>query len=753
MEEKKSRRPGLQTTVRRIPSEAVKTTKNQRASKASGKGSSDQNGRKKTSGTGKPEYIRSATTDTTAQKQAEELTRASLKASEKLKNAIRFSMTDTADAKAPQAKLSDIKVTIPETEKPARQTAAKAVSPVKKEVQKPSDGPAKQQTVLKPEKNPEETESPAKPKADEGLKTSKQTSEPVEKPKEQKIPKADEELKESQAPGAVEQSKELKKVPEADQKPEKQKKGEPKAEIKKKTGDPKAEMKKMSKKTVAKAASGIKGLGNSGKKMTQKLVHAGKVLTKSSADNQMEKRQKRVYQQRLIILAILAVCVLFLGSCVYHVFHFDRNTTVNGVDVSGLSVNAAAEKMASESKNYSLLITGDGGVQDEIRDSLLQVKVTDPSGLKKAMRKQNPFTWITDGFRKKKITANISASFDEDRLKEDIAALSILQEDNMEEPVDATLTETDDGHYQIEKETIGSKFDVDEASDLIADAVGNYQRSVNISASQQHPQVYSTSKNLADRMKQWNAYLESAGISYNFPAKTVTLESSDLAKLLSDDGENVTVSYAKVADLMANWRETYDTYNNSFKFKTESGETIKTWYEGDYGYELDEEGTAKDLIANIKAGDKSNHDPKWYHEGRSMDNMGLGDTYVEVSIEDQHLWVHKDGEVVVDTDVVTGNPNPDDKGRNRETYKGCYAIKGKYEKVTLGSLDVQGYASPVNYWVPFNGGEGLHDAPWRDEFGGTIYQNNGSHGCVNCPEDMMGKIYANVEKGEAVIIY
>lgn len=687
MEEKKSRRPGLQITVRRIPSEAVKTTKNQRASKASNKEGSDQNGRSRTSGAGKSEYIRhSEMTDMTAQKQAEALTQASLKASEKLKNAIRFSMADTTDTKAPQAKLSDIKVKAPEAEKPE---TPKTPARTEKKTETPK-------TPVKPEKKPEEAERPASSD---------------EKPKEQKTPKADEEITE------------------------------------------KKQASKPAEKPIAKTASGIKGLGNSGKKMTQKLVHAGKVLTKSSADNQMEKRQKRVYKQRLVILAILAVCVLFLGSCVYHVFHFDRNTTVNGVDVSGLSVNAAAEKMASASKNYSLLITGDGGVQDEIRDSLLQVKVTDPSGLKKAMRKQNPFTWITDGFRKKKITANIKASFDEDRLKTDIAALSILQEDNMEEPVDAALTETDDGHYQIEKETIGSKFDVDAAASLIANAVGNYQRSVNISASQQHPQVYSTSKNLADRMKQWNAYLESAGISYNFPAKTVTLESSDLAKLLSDDGESVTVSYAKVADLMANWRETYDTYNNSFKFKTESGETIKTWYEGDYGYELDEEGTAKDLIANIKAGDKGNHDPKWYHEGNSMDNMGLGDTYVEVSIKDQHLWVHKDGEVVVDTDVVTGNPNPDDNGRNRETYKGCYAIKGKYEKVTLGSLDVQGYASPVNYWVPFNGGEGLHDAPWRDEFGGTIYQNNGSHGCVNCPEDMMGKIYANVEKGEAVIIY
>ncbi len=36
------------------------------------------------------------------------------------------------------------------------------------------------------------------------------------------------------------------------------------------------------------------------------------------------------------------------------------------------------------------------------------------------------------------------------------------------------------------------------------------------------------------------------------------------------------------------------------------------------------------------------------------------------------------------------------------------------------------YASPVSFWMPFNGGVGFHDATWRSSFGGTIYQYNGS---------------------------
>ena len=43
------------------------------------------------------------------------------------------------------------------------------------------------------------------------------------------------------------------------------------------------------------------------------------------------------------------------------------------------------------------------------------------------------------------------------------------------------------------------------------------------------------------------------------------------------------------------------------------------------------------------------------------------------------------------------------------------------------------YVTPVKYWMPFNGGIGLHDAVWQSAFGGERYKTKGSHGCVNLP--------------------
>ena len=53
----------------------------------------------------------------------------------------------------------------------------------------------------------------------------------------------------------------------------------------------------------------------------------------------------------------------------------------------------------------------------------------------------------------------------------------------------------------------------------------------------------------------------------------------------------------------------------------------------------------------------------------------------------------------------------------------------------------------------FAGNVGIHDATWRTEFGGNMYQWDGSHGCINVPYDKAAAIYANIEVGMPVVVY
>ena len=66
----------------------------------------------------------------------------------------------------------------------------------------------------------------------------------------------------------------------------------------------------------------------------------------------------------------------------------------------------------------------------------------------------------------------------------------------------------------------------------------------------------------------------------------------------------------------------------------------------------------------------------------------------------------------------------------------------------------EGYATPVEYWMPFYGGVGIHDADsWRSSYGGDIYQYSGSHGCINTPTANAAIIYQNIEPGTPIICY
>ena len=55
--------------------------------------------------------------------------------------------------------------------------------------------------------------------------------------------------------------------------------------------------------------------------------------------------------------------------------------------------------------------------------------------------------------------------------------------------------------------------------------------------------------------------------------------------------------------------------------------------------------------------------------------------------------------------------------------------------------------------MPFYGDVGLHDAPWRTAFGGTIYLEGGSHGCVNMPPAAAATLFNNVSAGFPVVVH
>ncbi len=124
----------------------------------------------------------------------------------------------------------------------------------------------------------------------------------------------------------------------------------------------------------------------------------------------------------------------------------------------------------------------------------------------------------------------------------------------------------------------------------------------------------------------------------------------------------------------------------------------------------------------------------------------VGTTYIEISLEKQHMWFYKEGKLIVSTDVVTGYKNAHD------TPTGLYYVINKASPARLvgETWDVW-----VNYWLGVTyDGIGIHDSTWRyGGYGGNIYTYDGSHGCINTPYDEVKKIYDNCEEKTPVVIY
>mgnify|MGYP000101024566 FL=1 len=145
--------------------------------------------------------------------------------------------------------------------------------------------------------------------------------------------------------------------------------------------------------------------------------------------------------------------------------------------------------------------------------------------------------------------------------------------------------------------------------------------------------------------------------------------------------------------------------------------------------------------------------PEYSQEELYTDNHGLGDTYIEVNLTEQHLYYYKKGKVVLDTPFVSGRMTKD-----RFTPPGVYFLTYKQkDRILRGRPNASGqpsYQSHVNYWMPFNGGVGIHDLASRgNNFGGDIYKTNGSHGCINTPLEAAKTIYETVSVGTPVIVY
>ena len=428
---------------------------------------------------------------------------------------------------------------------------------------------------------------------------------------------------------------------------------------------------------------------------------------------------------------------------------FLPGTIVDGMDVTGKTASEVEDAIMEQLKGYTLTINGREDLSESITGESVGLYAEFDDTLDKAIASQKPMDWGKYRFGKAVNEVNTDAllRYSDDMLNEAVEGLSCMDEENMREPEDAKISDYDSatGSYSIIKEDEGTELLEDKVKEAVATAIMSLAESVDLEEQGCYlaPSVTSEDEALKTACETMNKYV-GAKITYKFGDKAETLNGNEIHNWLTVNGTSVSVSESKAAEYVKNLASTCNTAYKPKTLKTSYGKTV-TITTGNYGWKIDQAKETAALVSLIKNGEQTSREPEYSQKAASHSGNDYGNTYVEINLTAQHLYFYANGKLLVESDFVSGNA-----AKGWSTPAGAYSITYKQRNATLKG---QGYATPVSYWMPFNGGIGLHDANWRKTFGGTIYKNGGSHGCVNLPPAVAKTIYENISAGDPVLCY
>ena len=473
------------------------------------------------------------------------------------------------------------------------------------------------------------------------------------------------------------------------------------------------------------------------------------------ADMEEKAARKKKHKKTAAIIIGSIFCVLLLiyvGFAIFFNNHFMFYTKINGIDFSLKNVSQVEAYMEQQVKDYVLTLEESDGDREEINGSDISLEYVPGDELKKLVKEQDNFLWITSLWNHPEIEAEVGVKYDADALSAIISNLECMKEENQTVSVDAH-PEFQNDKFVVVPEVVGTQINIEVFSEKVEEAINGFQPTLDLYETGCYilPRFLSDSEEVIAAKDAMNSYL-GANITYDFNPYTEVVDASVISQWVSVDADmNVTFDEGAVRAYVQSLANKYDTKGKPRNFTTATGNVV-TVEGGSYGWKIDQEAEYNALIANIQNGETVTREPNYVSRAASHEGNDVGSTYAEVDLTAQQMYFIQDGQVVLQSGVVTGNPN-----RGNGTPQGVYTLAYKALDQTLrGTKKPDGtyeYETPVKYWMPFNGGIGFHDATWQSSFGGSRYLTNGSHGCVNLPYDVAGQLYNLISAGTPVVCH
>lgn len=464
-------------------------------------------------------------------------------------------------------------------------------------------------------------------------------------------------------------------------------------------------------------------------------------------------RKKRIWLCLCVILVSLCVLggFLFLWYWNYRTYQnvFYEGTLINGMDVSHQTVDQAATAAAQLPESVITLQLLDG--TETIDCSAIDLKVVcDVDEVQDLLQQQDPEHWYQNQQQTHSYQVSRTYQWQETLLESAVQDLQAVSGPQVKAPKDAYLEKTSKG-FVIIPEDHGNTLNVSRVVQVIQTALQAGQFEVDLVENDcyETASILQDDPNLVQKKDALNTLCQRE-IRIDLTDGEEILDVTILSDWLQFDGTNAVFDTQKVDDYVSYLVGTYTTYGTERDFHTSKGTVISVGgSDGDtYGFYMDPVETKARLWSALESKGGSTVVPAWTSTALVRDSVNgdIGTTYVEISIEDQHMWYYRDGELYVDTDVTTGMMVP-----GRMTPTGVFQIMNKLEDYTMTGSYGSAWS---NYVMPIDwSGICIHDAPWRSLYGGDYYIQDGSHGCINTPYEPMKAIFEVIELGTPVVIY
>lgn len=465
--------------------------------------------------------------------------------------------------------------------------------------------------------------------------------------------------------------------------------------------------------------------------------------------------KKKLAKHLMIMLCIIMVSLMatYIGLAVYYHNAFEYGTWINGVYCTGKSIQEVNEELVKDFTYEGVTIRDKDGNSYTISAEEIAYQFDFAKALEIYQQRQNSWMWIESLIRGEDTELTPVVSYDQGLFEACFAKIPFLIEGvDAEENCRVAIIKTNQGYELLNERT--DVLNVEEAKAAVVAAIEASDPYVSLEEEGCYHDLELTSE-MQDTIALWEKIdaFQQCGIIYQMGEEQVPVDAAvvcdwialdEAGGFLLDENGELQIKEDAVEEFIANLAAEYDTVGASRLFMATRGETV-TVEGGIYGNKLDQQAEIEYLTDAFLTKKKEVHEPLYTQKAWVQGKNDIGTTYIEIDMGEQMMYYYVDGALQLETPVVTGNTS-----RKMGTPSGVnYVYLKQKDRILRGA----NYASHVDFWMPVKGNIGIHDASWRSNYGGTIYQTNGSHGCINTPRTAMEQLYDMVEVGTPVVMF